>query len=55
MRPFLQVGLQPDIACVPQVTEAEYWISGSRDADDLTQDPCIQIAEDTLKQHYVKP
>ena len=51
---ILQVGLRPDIACVPEVTEAEYWVSGSRDADDLTQDPCIQIAQDTLQQRTVR-
>lgn len=52
---FLQVGLQPDIACVPEVTEAEYWVSGSRDAEDLTQDPCIQKAQETLQQRSMKP
>ena len=52
---FLQVGLQPDIACVPDLTEAEYWVSGSRDGEDLTQDPCIQIAQDTLRLQFNKP
>ena len=51
---MLQVGLRPDIGCVPEVTQAEYWVSGSRDADDLTQDPCIQIAQDTLQQRTVR-
>ena len=44
----IQVGLQPDLTCVPEVIQAEYWVSGSRDAEDLSQDPCIQMAQDKL-------
>lgn len=44
----MQVGLQPDLACVPEVTQAEYWVAGSRDSEDLSQDPCIQMAQDKL-------
>ena len=50
----VQIGLQPDIACVPEVVQAEYWVSGSRGAEDLSQDPCIQIAQDTLQRHFIK-
>ena len=44
----LQVGLQPDLACVPEATQAEYWVAGSRNAEDLSQDPCIQMAQDKV-------
>ena len=50
----MQVGLQPDLTCVPEVTEAEYWVSGSRDAEDLSQDPCIQMAQDKLTSMLLK-
>ncbi|KAL0028327.1 hypothetical protein WJX79_010735 [Trebouxia sp. C0005] len=46
--PVHKVGLQPDLACVPEVTQTEYWVAGSRDSEDLSQDPCIQMAQDKL-------
>ena len=49
-----QVGLQPDLACVPEVTQAEYWVAGSRDSEDLSQDPCIQMAQDKLSSMQPK-
>ncbi len=50
----MQVGLQPDLACVPEVTQAEYWVAGSRDCEDLSQDPCVQMAQDKLSSMQPK-
>ena len=44
----MQVGIKPDVACIPEVTQAEFWVAGSRNAEDLSQDPCIQMAQDKL-------
>ncbi|DBB17293.1 TPA: hypothetical protein ACH3X3_014339 [Trebouxia sp. C0006] len=52
--PVHKVGLQPDLACVPEVTQAEYWVAGSRDSEDLSQDPCIQMAQDKLSSMQPK-
>lgn len=48
---MLQVGLQPDIACEPESTVSEFFVSGNRAAEDLAQDPCILLA--TSKLHDV--
>ena len=50
----MQVGLQPDLVCVPEVTQAEYWVAGSRDSEDLSQDPCIQMAQEKLSSMQPK-
>lgn len=46
----LQVGLQPDVACKPEVTSSEFFVAGSRAAEDLLQDPCIKLASTELQK-----
>lgn len=45
----VQVGLRPDVACKPDLTEAAFWNSGNQDnTQDLLDDPCIHMAVDRL-------
>lgn len=49
-----QVGLQPDLACVPEVTQAEYWVAGSRDSEDLSQEPLYTDGTGQAEQYAAK-
>ena len=51
----MQVGIKPDVACIPEVIQAEFWVAGSRNAEDLSQDPCIQMAQDKLAAMQTPP
>ena len=46
-----QVGLTPEIACKPELTETSFWNSGQQESTEaLLQDPCILLAAELLRK-----
>jgi hypothetical protein len=44
----VQVGLEPDVACVPDIVEDSFFASGREEPSSLRDDPCIAMAESRL-------
>jgi hypothetical protein len=44
----VQVGLEPDVACVPDIVEDSFFASGREEPSSLRDDPCIALAESRL-------
>ena len=40
----LQVGLEPDVLCKPEVTQVSIWSEGQQEGAGFEDDPCIQQA-----------
>ena len=45
----MQVGLQPDVQCIPERTEDVAWSRGLQAGGGYDQDPCIQKARQLLQ------
>ena len=45
----VQVGLEPDIKCVPEQVEASVWSQGQQAGDSYADDPCVQLAKQLLQ------
>ena len=43
------MGLEPDVKCVPDQTEATVWFRGQQSGASYATDPCIQVAKRLLQ------